>query len=176
MPFAFDYGTQHFTAGTYTVKMLDMNVLSVSNNAETGWAIIQSDTEPGRSSDGYLIFRKYGNRYFLAEYHPANSQTSASVMQSKKERSVARDYASNKADQGRVRLALLQNGEALPQQGNFLPGQLRSKAGATEPVFPAFALCSLRPPLPNHVDKPHRHLGTSKRISPTMQFSPSLCA
>lgn len=114
VPFAFDYGTQHFTAGTYTVKMLDMNVLSVSNNAETGWAIIQSDTEPGRSSDGYLIFRKYGNRYFLAEYHPANSQTSASVMQSKKERSVARDYASNKADQGRVRLALLQNGEALP--------------------------------------------------------------
>jgi len=55
---------------------------------------------------GYVTFNKYGNRYFLAEYHPSNSGTEIDLPRSKKERIVARDYAMNSAEPGRVQLAL----------------------------------------------------------------------
>ncbi len=75
--------------------------------------MFQGDTGIEVTRQGYLTFREYGNRYFLAEYHPASSPRSADIGRSKTERSVAHDYASNQADQGRVRLALLENGADL---------------------------------------------------------------
>ena len=113
VPFAFNCGAQHFTAGSYTVRMLNSNVLVVSSYAKTVYAMTESGSEGRGKGDGYLIFRKYGNRYFLGEYHPANSLTAALVFRSKTERSLARDFASNQADQGRVRLALVENGNGV---------------------------------------------------------------
>lgn len=114
VPFAFNCGTQHFAPGTYTVSFLDKNILRVSSYGKTALAMIQADTDARGSGDGYVVFRKYGNRYFLAEYHPADSLTSAVVIKSKTERSVAHDYAAfNQTDTGRVRLALLETGSSL---------------------------------------------------------------
>ena len=112
VPFAFDCGDQHFAPGMYAVTTTDMNMLSVVNRSQSGWAVFVSDSQSGDPSpaNGYLVFRKYGNRYFLAEYHPANSQASARIGKSRAERRAARDYAANKSDEGRVRLALLENG------------------------------------------------------------------
>jgi hypothetical protein len=55
---------------------------------------------------GNIAFRRYGNTYFLAGYHVAHGVT-MTFDESKKERVVAREFASNPADTGRVQLALL---------------------------------------------------------------------
>ena len=111
VPFGFNCGSQHFYAGTYTIRMVSDNVMTISNGAETSMVVVMGHTGNATpAAQGYLTFRKYGPRYFLAEYHPSNDVLTATIAPSKSERSVARDFASNQADQGRVRLALLDTG------------------------------------------------------------------
>ncbi|HEV2323284.1 MAG TPA: hypothetical protein VGS10_04935 [Terracidiphilus sp.] len=110
VPFAFNFGAQHFAPGTYSVSMLYDNVLRVSNNAKSGLAAVHSGTNSRGTNANYLIFRKYGDRYFLAEYHPFHSATLVRIPESQTERSVAREFAQNKSGVGGVRLALLENG------------------------------------------------------------------
>jgi hypothetical protein len=116
VPFAFNCGSQHFGAGTYRITMTETNFLIVSNQEQSGSLVFESDSQPGGSDAGYLVFRKYGNRYFLGEYHPASGQISARILRSKTERRAERDYAANRADAGHVRLALLENGRAVSSE------------------------------------------------------------
>lgn len=110
VPFAFNFGVQQFAPGTYSVSMLYDNVLCVRNGAKAGLAAVQSGTNSRGPNANYLIFRKYGDRYFLAEYHPFHSATLIRIPESRSERGVAREFARNKSDQKNVRLALLENG------------------------------------------------------------------
>jgi hypothetical protein len=110
VPFAFNFGAQHFAPGTYKVSMLYSNVLCVSNAAKAGLAAVQSGTDARGPNANYLTFRKYGDRYFLAEYHPFHSDTLVRIPESRAERGVVREFARNKSDQGDVWLALLENG------------------------------------------------------------------
>lgn len=110
VPFAFNFGAQHFAPGTYSVSMLYSNVLCVSNAAKSGVAAIQSGTSSRGLNANYLIFRKYGDRYFLAEYHPFRSTTLIRIPESRTERGVAREFARNNSSHGNVQMALLENG------------------------------------------------------------------
>ena len=42
VPFAFDYGTQHFPADVYTVSMRDKNILTLRSGNRSAWAMIQA--------------------------------------------------------------------------------------------------------------------------------------
>jgi hypothetical protein len=90
-----------FAPGTYTLREVDGDhMLTLRDSAH----------QPGRRTEeceaGYLAFRTYGKRHFLAEYHPANSANSIDLSESGKERRVAKDFAMNGTDPGRVQLAL----------------------------------------------------------------------
>jgi hypothetical protein len=54
-----------------------------------------------------VVFRKYGDRYFLTEYAPSTGSIHASVFESAAERRAARDFAANHATPSRVQLAVL---------------------------------------------------------------------
>ena len=107
VPFAFDYGTQHFAAGVYTVSMRDKNILTLSSGNRSAWAMIQAGYDPTQNKAGYVVFRKYGDRYFLTEYAPASGSLHASVSESAVERRAARDFAANRLTPGSVQLALM---------------------------------------------------------------------
>jgi hypothetical protein len=109
VPFAFDYGMQHFAAGVYTVSMRDKNTLTLSSGNRSAWAMIQAGYDPTQNKSGYVVFRKYGDRYFLTEYSPASGNLHASVFESASERRAARDYAAGHVDPSRVQLALMSN-------------------------------------------------------------------
>jgi hypothetical protein len=109
VPFAFDYGKQHFAAGIYTVSMRDQNILTLSGVNRTAWTMIQAGYDPTQHKNGYVTFRKYGNRYFLTEFSPANASIVASVFESHAERSVARDFADSHLAPSHVHLALMSN-------------------------------------------------------------------
>jgi hypothetical protein len=109
VPFVFDYGTQHFAAGVYTVSMRDKNILTLSSGNRSAWAMIQAGYDPTQNKSGYVVFRKYGDRYFLAEYGPASGSLHASVSESSAERRAARDFAANHLSPRQVQLALMSN-------------------------------------------------------------------
>ncbi|HMG86672.1 MAG TPA: hypothetical protein VK574_13155 [Terracidiphilus sp.] len=115
VPFAFDYGTQHFAAGVYTVSMRDKNILTLNSGNHSAWAMIQAGYDPTQNKAGYVVFRKYGDRYFLTEYAPASGSLHASVSESAAERRAARDFAANHLAPSRVQLALMSNSNGAAQ-------------------------------------------------------------
>lgn len=114
VPFGFNRGSDHFAAGTYKIGIYDGGFLCLTDsNGRSSLMLAQPGPDSGSSTKpGYVAFRKYGNTYFLAGYHIAASGMTMTVGESKKERIVARDFASYSADTdtGRVRLALLNDG------------------------------------------------------------------
>ena len=107
VPFAFDYGTQHFAPGVYTVSMRDKNILTLSSGNRSAWAMIQTGFDPTQHSAGYVTFRKYGDRCFLTEYSPASGSLHASVFESGAERRAAREFAASHITPSLVQLALM---------------------------------------------------------------------
>jgi hypothetical protein len=80
------------------------------SNGHTSLALADSVSDfRSWAKPGYVAFRKYGNTYFLAGYHVAGLVT-MTFGESKKERIVAREFASNPTDTGRIQLALLNDG------------------------------------------------------------------
>jgi hypothetical protein len=109
IPFAFDYGTQHFAPGVYTVSMRDKNILTLTSGNRSAWALVQAGYDPTQNKAGYVVFRKYGDRYFLTEYSPATGSLHASVSESNAERRAARDFDASHLTPSRVQLALMSN-------------------------------------------------------------------
>jgi len=107
VPFAFECGGASFAPGTDTISKVDgENRITLWDSKTTKIFLVANADGPKNAKAGYLAFRKYGNRYFLAEYHPTNSVNSMDLSESGKERRVARDYAMNRTEPGRVQLAL----------------------------------------------------------------------
>ena len=109
VPFAFNYGEQHFTAGLYTVSMENPNILRLCSGSRSAWALIETGNDPARHKSGYLAFRKYGDQYFLTEYVPPSGYIHASVFESGVLRRAAREFAANHVASSRVQLAVLSN-------------------------------------------------------------------
>jgi hypothetical protein len=117
VPFAFDYGKQHFAPGVYTVSMeMNRDILTVSNGNRTAWALMQAGHDPtAQQSASYVVFRKYGDRYFLTEFSPANWHIHATISESAAERRAARDFAASHMVPSRVQLADLSNASGQAQ-------------------------------------------------------------
>ncbi len=111
VPFAFSCGSEHFPAGTYTVSTLDkfpfIASLSGGANPRARRAMIESiSTSALTDRPGYVVFRKYGNNYFLAEDHTVDG-TTIKFGKSENERRVAREYVLNQTNPRLVQLAAL---------------------------------------------------------------------
>ena len=111
VPFAFSCGSEHFPAGTYTISTLDKFpfIASLSSDAKLPAcrSLIESmSTSASTDRPGYVVFRKYGDNYFLAEDHTVDG-TTIKFSKSENERSVAREYALHQTDPRLVQLAAL---------------------------------------------------------------------
>lgn len=115
VPFAFDYGKQHLSPGVYSLTMNNQNVMSLRIGDRSAWAMIEAGNDPTEHKSGYVVFRKYGERYFLTEYVPANGSIHVSVFESGAERRAAREFAANHLSPRQVQLAMMSNiGAAAP--------------------------------------------------------------
>ena len=59
--------------------MKDQNTLTIRSDASTAMAMVQTDYTPVREKTSQVIFRKYGDRYFLEEVLVSNRKTRAGV-------------------------------------------------------------------------------------------------
>jgi hypothetical protein len=110
VPFSFDYGSKHFSHGIYTLTMKDQNTLTIRSDASTAMAMVQTDYTPVREKTSQVIFRKYGDRYFLEEVLVSGSATHVAVLESGAEKRAARELASWGGSASEVALALLPAG------------------------------------------------------------------
>jgi hypothetical protein len=108
VPFAFELGSQHYAAGTYTINMLGSDTLALSNSAKrsTQLAMIESRVDSSSANaPATVTFRKYGNTYFLAEY--STNGATIKLIESNKERSLSREEAMNQTEPKLVQVAAL---------------------------------------------------------------------
>ena len=98
IPFDFTVGDKTLPAGTYTVEAINSNGLLVMRSEDytqgilimTGAMQAKREPEPAK-----LIFRKYGDLYFLAEVW--GHDTGEEVSRSRKERRVIREMRNHLA-------------------------------------------------------------------------------
>jgi hypothetical protein len=106
VPFSFDCGKTHLSAGVYTMTVEDGRVLVLgSSRNQSILALVQMDYAATRSSRTLATFTKYGDRYFLAGITERGNN--ASVSESGAEKRAARELAMRGEVGTQVALAML---------------------------------------------------------------------
>ncbi len=67
IPFAFDFGSTHLAPGTYFLSDPQEHILSVQGPSGTALAMDWREATPSPATEGKVVFRAYGGRYFLRE-------------------------------------------------------------------------------------------------------------
>ena len=109
VPFVFDYGTQHFPPGVYSLSLENQNILVLHSGDHSARVMIQTGYDPTQRKSGYVAFRKYGERYFLTEFVPAAGSIHASIFESSAERHAAHEFAAVHQAPIRVQLEMMSN-------------------------------------------------------------------
>lgn len=95
IPFSFEYGTEHFAGGTYTLYANPVShLLSISGPGGTGTAMTMQSSYNAMAERNVVRvqFKKYGDRYFLEQVRSAGREID--VLESGAERRTAREFAS----------------------------------------------------------------------------------
>lgn len=108
IPFGFYAGSAWLPSGTYTLssEATHGNIVAIRNadNRTTAMSLVQARGE--RSNANILVFKKYGNRYFLHEIQCSSSGMNVSFPASKREKQ-ARTLEASLSGPSDVYLALL---------------------------------------------------------------------
>lgn len=109
VPFSFDYGTTHFGRGTYIISMNGDNTMVVRNRntTQSAMGIAKINYSPVVSKRSQVVFKKYGDRWFLETLSVAGSENTVSAYESKAERQAASELASRGEEATQVAVALL---------------------------------------------------------------------
>lgn len=117
IPFEFVAGNKTLAAGHYRITNVSSGaeVLKIAGT-ESGQSVFRltiSVQASARKNEGKLVFRRYGNHYFLAEVWMTGESAGRQLMKSKAEKSIERELASNRSQRGpafeRVEIALLRD-------------------------------------------------------------------
>jgi len=95
IPFDFTVGNKDFKAGRYSVSRLfaggtaDTLIIRSEDNREVANFNVNRVTDKGESQ-ARMVFRRYGNQYFLAQIFDGQSGEGSGLLKSKTEREVAK--------------------------------------------------------------------------------------
>jgi len=109
VPFGFEFGSQHFAAGLYTIRMVSEHLMTIEGKSTSGLAMTMRDIDLKPSTQGKVIFRRYGAKYFLREVWQPNETNHMQCVKTKAERKAElTEIASNATPEPNVELALLE--------------------------------------------------------------------
>jgi hypothetical protein len=105
VPFAFGDGSQNFAAGRYSIRMDGQKILAIRGESNSGFAKawFEEDSHPAETTK--VVFRRYGDQYFLSEIWIAGESSHTYRLPSKEEK---REEAANKAVPSDVVVAALE--------------------------------------------------------------------
>jgi hypothetical protein len=108
VPFSFDCGAAHLSAGVYTLSVEDGRILMLRDSRGYAvLAVVQMSYNPAASKTSEATFKKYGDRYFLEQIRTSGSLTEAQVNESTSEKRAAREYRTRGEAGSQIALALL---------------------------------------------------------------------
>ena len=86
VPFAFENGSQHFAAGLYSIGMEDRSTLVIRGQSDSGFATtwFAEDNRPSKTTK--VVFRRYGDEYFLDQVWVEGETSHTYVIPSKAEK------------------------------------------------------------------------------------------
>jgi hypothetical protein len=97
IPFDFSVGDKTFPAGVYTVTRVNAEKIMLRLSSEDGQEAIHIITNPVEAKESSktakLIFRRYGETYFLSQIWESDEIQGRQLLKSRTERSVERDLA-----------------------------------------------------------------------------------
>ena len=88
IPFAFTVGGRTLPAGAYTISSINPSSLMVQSDDSRYMAFTTVSHGNNPSSDGKLVFTKYGDQYFLHEVRCAQLDINSTVPTSKQEKRI----------------------------------------------------------------------------------------
>jgi hypothetical protein len=86
VPFAFEDGRQHFSPGEYTFSIAAQRVVNILGKSDSGYAMTWFDQNRQPSKVSKVVFREYGNHYFIDQIWVAGSEKRTSFIPSKREK------------------------------------------------------------------------------------------
>jgi hypothetical protein len=110
IPFAFEVGSAHFEAGSYSISNLAETILSVRGGSHAAMAIARRESSLNLAKSSKAVFRKYGDNYFLAEVWSQGEVDHVIVVKSKAEESARKTQPTTAsiAPESQIEVALLQ--------------------------------------------------------------------
>jgi len=97
IPFDFSVGDKTFPAGVYNVTRVNQEKIMLRLSSEDGGEATHVITIPVQAKEspksGKLIFRRYGETYFLSQIWESDDIQGRQLLKSRTERSVERDLA-----------------------------------------------------------------------------------
>jgi hypothetical protein len=95
VPFNFNVGSRVLPAGTYRIESGSSNIITLQNrNGKSAASTLVYAADSDGSSNGKLVFNKYGNQYFLSKVLCPAAAVSAVLPVSKLEKRVRVQEAS----------------------------------------------------------------------------------
>jgi len=95
IPFDFSVGAKTFPAGVYSVTRVNQEKIMLRLSSKDGGESINIITSPIQAKEypktGKLIFRRYGETYFLSQIWESDEIQGRQLLKSRTERSVERD-------------------------------------------------------------------------------------
>ncbi len=106
VPFGFDFGPRHFEAGKYSVRIQTDELMAIRDGSDVGLAFFMKERNSIPSNRNKIVFRKYGDKYFIREIWVAGSGEHLYFYKTPAEKSAEKMYlASNRVLPENIELA-----------------------------------------------------------------------
>jgi hypothetical protein len=86
VPFAFEDGAQHFSAGRYTIGISPEHIATIENRARKDYAMTWFDRSLDPAKTSKVVFEKYGDHYFLSKIYVAGDTSHVEFPTTKREK------------------------------------------------------------------------------------------
>jgi hypothetical protein len=90
VPFAFQYGSDHYAAGHYTIRLISDRFVALHGKSRSGFAMVQRN-DGGAAAKGKLVFTRYGDRYFLEQIWAPGTDTHLDCVKTAAERRIRKE-------------------------------------------------------------------------------------
>ncbi len=90
VPFAFQYGSDHYASGRYTISDLSDRFVVLRSKSTTGAVMVQTSYGVTTTA-GKLVFNRYGNRYFLEQIWTPHDATHLECIKTRTEQRVRKE-------------------------------------------------------------------------------------
>ena len=103
IPFEFNVAGKTLPAGEYKINRSLGNALTIwTSDPDAGVSRLTNEIESNKGGHARLVFRRYGDRYFLAEVWTGAGDVGRQLLKSRQERAIEREMSSlaSKTEQG----------------------------------------------------------------------------